>query len=251
MAAGSPLISAIIPLRNRGGTRLDNCLRSLRWQTFPADQLEIVLSDFGSDPSFSAELRELGERHDARVVCSATDAIWNRSKALNIGIRSARGRYVFCTDADMIFSPDFVQALADAQERHRGQAMVMCRCRDLSETVPEQPWERDDFPRLLDQASFRERLGTGACQMASKERVGALRGYDEGYKFWGLEDTDMRFRAARAGFTEAWVHDDTAMLHQWHPSDRKKKPLRKFMNDARFHLTKYVTVKNWRGWGKV
>ena len=87
--------------------------------------------------------------------------------------------------------------------------------------------------------------------MADKERFSALRGYDEGYKFWGLEDTDMRFRANRALFVESWVHHETAMLHQWHPSDRTKKPFRKFLNDARFHLTKYVTVKNWRGWGRA
>ena len=112
-----------------------------------------------------------------------------------------------------------------------------------------QLWAREDFPALLEASTYRERLGTGACQMALRGMFHTLRGFDEGYKFWGLEDRDMTFRAQRQGLTLAWVHARTSMLHQWHPTDRTKQPLRKFLNDTRFHLTKYVRRKNPRGWG--
>ncbi len=243
-------ITAVIPVRNRTGTRLDNCLRSLRWQELEAGALEIVITDFGSDPGPAQELRELAERHDAALVRVETDEIWNRARALNYGIQHARGRYVFCTDADMIFSPDFVPTLLDAQRSANGQAFVVCHCRDLPEDIDEQPWTVEDFPKLLAAAPFRKATGTGACQVAEREFFERVRGYDEGFSFWGQEDNDMRFRAGRAGLREVWVQDQTAMLHQWHPSERGKKPLRKSLNDIRFHLTKHVTVKNWRGWGE-
>jgi glycosyltransferase involved in cell wall biosynthesis len=244
-----PLITVIIPLRNRGGHRLDNCLRSLRWQDLPAEQVELLVSDFGSDASHRAALAPTAAEHDVRVVWHDTREIWNRARALNIGIRAARGRYVLCTDADMIFAPSFLTAVVDAQREADDAALVVCRCRDLPPTLAERPWAREDFPALLQASSFRERLGTGACQMALRGMFHTLRGFDEGYKFWGLEDTDMTFRAQRHGLTLAWVHEQTAMLHQWHPTDRNKRPLRKLVNDARFHLTKYVRRKNPGGWG--
>jgi glycosyltransferase involved in cell wall biosynthesis len=245
-----PDISAVIPVRNRTGARLDNCLRSLRWQQLDGATLEIVLVDFGSDPEPAAELRALADRHQTELVRVETREIWNRSRALNFGIQRARGRYVFCTDADMIFAPNFIATLLDVQRSEQGRAFVVCHCRDLPEHLQEQLWTHADFPELLAAASFRKATGTGACQVAEREFFERVRGYDEGFAFWGQEDNDMRFRAGRAGLREVWVQDRTAMLHQWHPSDRGKKPLRKSLNDVRFHLTKRVRVKNWRGWGE-
>jgi glycosyltransferase involved in cell wall biosynthesis len=245
-----PEISAVIPVRNRTGARLDNCLRSLRWQELEPGTLEIIITDFGSDPEHATSLRELAERHGAELVRVETQEIWNRARALNYGIQRARGRYVFCTDADMIFAPNFVATLLDAQQREHGRAFVVCHCRDLPEQIAEQPWAREQFPELLAAAPFRKATGTGACQVAAREFFERVRGYDEGFSFWGQEDNDMRFRAGRAGLREVWVQDQTAMLHQWHPSDRGTKPLRKSLNDIRFHLTKRVLVKNWRGWGE-
>ncbi len=244
-------LSVIIPVRNRAGERLANCLRSLRWQELgPRDSMELIISDFGSSPDYARQIAELAARFEVRVVTTATDEVWNRSRALNMGIQVARGDYVFCTDADMIFAPDFVRRGLEAQTTRGGNAFVICRCRDLPERVPEQAWAREDFPSLLAAAPFREKLGTGACQFARRSFFESIRGYDEGYVFWGMEDNDMLFRARQSGLAPTWIHDLTSMLHQWHPSSRNTRPLRKTLNDLRFHLTKRVRVKNWRGWGK-
>jgi len=244
-----PQISAVIPVRDRTGPRLDNCLRSLRWQELDPAEFEIVITDFGSSPTHAEALRELAETHAATLVRVDERGVWNRARALNFGIQRATGKYVFCTDADMIFAPNFVPTLLGVQARERDQAFVVCHCRDLPEHVEEQPWSLEDFPALLAQAPFRLKTGTGACQVARREFFERVRGYDEGFEFWGQEDNDMRYRAGRAGLREVWVQDQTAMLHQWHPSDRGKRPLRKSLNDVRFHLTKRIRVKNWRGWG--
>ena len=244
-----PKISAVIPIRNRSSERLENCLRALRWQDIPASQCEIVISDFGSSREEAEALKAMASRHDARIVRTDTDEIWNRSRALNYGIRSATGKSVFCTDADMICAPNFLSTLLEVQAEHSDGAFAVCRCRDLPEAVKEQAWSLEDFPSLLAQAPFREKLGTGACQMALRSRFEFLRGYDEGYKFWGMEDNDMKFRSTRSGLQLVWIHERTSMLHQWHPSDRGKKPLQKFINDVRFHISKYRLKKNPDSWG--
>ena len=248
----TPALSVVIPIRNRAGLRLDNCLRSLDWQDgVDRDTIEIVISDFGSDPEHRGAIAELADQWGARVAYSSTDATWNRARALNIGIRGARGRYVLCTDADMIFAPNFLSTLLRQQEIVADRALVVCRACDLPESVPEKAWTRQDYPWLEEQSSLRERLGTGACQMALRTFFLDVRGYDEGYVFWGCEDGDMLFRAQRASLALRWIHDITSMLHQWHPTTRHERPFRKFLNDARFHMTKYVIVENrFRPWGQ-
>lgn len=246
-----PHLSVVIPVRNRGGVRLANCLASLAWQVgLEPGSVQVVISDYGSDPEPAAQLRELAEATGATLVRTEVDGVWNRSRALNSGIQRAAGRYVFCTDADMIFAPDFLAIALAAQREARGAAFVVCRCRDLPESVPEQPWVVSDFPILAAAARRRPTTGTGACQIAEREFFERVRGYDEGYEFWGQEDNDMRFRAGRAGLCEVWIDERTAMLHQWHVSDRSARPWRKFANDVRYHLSKRITVKNWRGWGE-
>ena len=245
----TPIISAIIPIRNRSSDRLENCLRALRWQDLSEDQYEVIISDFGSSPHEAEKLVAMAERHGARIVRTDTEEIWNRSRALNYGIRAARGHFVFCTDADMIFEPNFLSTLLAVQDENGEGAFAVCHCRDLPESVPEQPWALEDYPELKSKAPFREKLGTGACQMALRSFFNDVRGYDEGFKFWGMEDNDMKFRAIRSGLKLTWIHERTSMLHQWHPSDRGKKPFRKFLNDVRFHISKYRIRKNPRGWG--
>jgi hypothetical protein len=91
--------------------------------------------------------------------------------------------------------------------------------------------------------------GTGACQKALRTFFGEVRGHDDGCKFWGMEDNDMKFRAARYGLKLAWIHEESSMLHQWHSSDRGKKPVSKLLNDLRFHLSRYRIKKNPKTWG--
>jgi glycosyltransferase involved in cell wall biosynthesis len=242
-------LSVIIALRDRSGVRLDNCLRALRWQDVDDSDVEILLSDFGSTPAHRAESLRLAKQHDARVIATDTDERWNKSRALNVGIRASRGHYVLCTDADMIFAPNFLSTLLAAQHTEGDQAFVLCQSRDLPEALTETPWALQDMPTLIARSHYRERQGTGACQMATRAFFERVRGYDEGYKGWGQEDTDMTFRAARAGLTHRWVEDTTAMMHQWHPSNRGRWPVQKALNDLRYHLTKRRVTKNPRSWG--
>lgn len=243
-----PRLSVIIPVRNRSGIRADNCLRSLRWQTL--DDVEIVLSDFGSSDEERAGLAAIASRHEARIVYTATDALWNRSRALNLGLQAATAPMAVCTDIDMLFSPTFLEEVVRGIEDHDGEALVVCRCRDLPQSVPERAWEASDYPELERQSTFRQAMGTGACQGAPRSFFERVRGYDERYVYWGFEDKDMVSRAERAGLSLVWIHERTSMLHQWHRRMAADKPLWKYHNKLRFYLTKHRVVKNRDRWGE-
>lgn len=244
-------LTAIIPIRNRSGVRLENCLRSLRWQRgIDSQQLEVLVSDFGSDNEHTASVCELTERYGATLVRHETSEVWNRSKTLNIGIRAASGRFCFCTDVDMIFAPNFIASALEEQQKRGGAAMVYSRCHDLPEDVPLQPWRESDYVYLRGRAGLRNTSGTGACQVATKRFFQQVRGFDEKMTYWGAEDEDMRLRAAKYGLEPVWL-EGTSMLHQWHPTMKNDPTLRIKLNKWRLKLTRGVLVKNGLSWGGV
>lgn len=245
----TPVLTAVIPLRNRSGVRLENCLRSLRWQEgVNHDEIEIVISDFGSEEPHRASIQALARQYDARVVEMITDEVWNRSRVLNIGVQAARGRIAFCTDVDMIFAPNFLARILATHRQHRGEVMALCRCTDLPESVPEQLWRREDYESLEASGEVRNTSGTGACQAAPRRFFEEVRGYDEKFLYWGAEDVDMTSRAQRYGLKLVWM-EGTAMLHQWHPTMKRDRPLRFHLNRLRYKLTRHIIVKNRRRWG--
>ena len=246
-----PDITAIVPLRNRSGDRLENCLRSLRWQEGLGDAVvEIVISDFGGDGDHRPSIQALAERYDVKIAATETDEVWNRSRALNIGLQAATGKIAFCTDVDMIFAPNFLASILDTHRRHDGRVMALCRCYDLAEDVPMQAWARTDFESLEARSLRRETSGTGACQAAPLSFFVHARGYDEKFLYWGAEDVDMTSRAGRYGLALEWM-EGTTMLHQWHPTMKRDRPLRFHLNRLRYKLTKHIVVKTRRRWGNV
>ena len=228
---------------------LENCLRSLRWQEqITQGEVEILISDFGSDDGHRPSIAHLAKTYDARVAFTDTDEVWNRSKALNVGLQEARGSIAFCTDVDMIFAPNFLATIKATHGNSNGQVMALCRCNDLPEDVPLSVWQRSDYEELESRSVRRETSGTGACQAAPRDFFIHARGYDEKFIYWGAEDVDMTSRAAQFGLDLVWM-EGTSMLHQWHPTMKRDRPLQFHLNRFRYKLTKHIVVKNRKGWG--
>jgi hypothetical protein len=128
--------------------------------------------------------------------------------------------------------------------------MVLSRCTDLPESA-ERPIDAAEFEVLRASGVLRDTPGTGACQAASRDFFLHARGYDEKYVFWGKEDLDMVERAVRYGLEPVWIHEHTAMCHQWHPTTKHDRKLLWNYNKLRFFLTKRIIVKNRAGWGEL
>ncbi|MSP73845.1 MAG: glycosyltransferase [Myxococcales bacterium] len=244
----TPTLSVIIAIRNRTGARLENCLRSLRAQSLAdgkasPSEVEIILSDFGSESGPAAEIRDLAERYAARVVRVETTALWNRSAAINAALLEAKGRFSFCTDADMLFKADFLATVLDELESCPRLALVVCKCRDLPDLGPERLYDQDEYAALEGKAELRQAMGTGACQVAETRWFRSIGGFDEGYVFWGFEDKDMVHRAQRAGLELRFIHERTSMLHQWHRTTKNDRYVRKVLNKIRYYATRSIVVK--------
>jgi glycosyltransferase involved in cell wall biosynthesis len=115
-----PLVSAVIPTRNRPDL-VCRAVRSALAQTYP--NLEIVVVIDGPD---EATVTALESFKDARVRIVALDENVGGSEARNIGAREARGQYVALLDDDDEWLPTKldrqIQCAASSSE-----ALVTCR----------------------------------------------------------------------------------------------------------------------------
>ena len=206
---GSPLFSFIFGYRDRETVRLQRCLESLRRQV---DQdFEVVFVDYGSERKRATEVEALvaGEYGFHYLYSDARGWPWNRSRALNTGARVAQGRYLITTDVDLLFPPDFTQKVrANVSEN---QVLHVA-----PELLPE-GFDRWDSVFADKRWPTHGESAYGACHVVLAETFHRMRGFDETYEFWGIEDEDLYEREKSLGLVHRWLHEETRVVHQWHP----------------------------------
>ena len=212
-------VSVVIGFKDWGVTRLRLAVESLT-TSFGSLRGEVIVSDYGSTqcPEVGEVVESLGARH----VYTATDGVWSRSRALNAGFAASSGRVLVSTDADMIFSPEAMEAIGRRIAADPSEALVL-QCRNLpegmgSEWIEEHGLQWETFGQA---ATLRPRWGMGGMMATSREAFLDVRGFDERMQIYGGEDIDFAQRVRRSGRRVSWVEDpDVRMYHMWHPSSR-------------------------------
>jgi glycosyltransferase involved in cell wall biosynthesis len=140
-------VSVVVPVFNKAAY-LSACLGSARAQTLKA--VEILCVDDGSTDT-SQEIAAQHANADARVILLSTGRNAGPGVARNLGLRQARGRFVFFLDADDVLPPDALEvlhalALSSAADLIKG---TMANCIDGRDT----PWISDET-RIGNRDSF-------------------------------------------------------------------------------------------------
>lgn len=212
-----PILTAVIPVRNIWGTRIVNCLKSLRLQTLKF--FDIIVSDYGSsDDAFKNLMKNL-EPFRCTVYRCSTKAVWSLSIARNIGVRRATGKIVATIDADLILEPSVLEAVVNTHRRKPKSLVTNSVC-DLNESVDLNQIEIPrDFEMLRENCEAR--FGVGGLMSAPRTWWFKVRGFDERMKGWGAEDDDLRKRANLDGRKHLDLQSlglpQSRVFHQWHP----------------------------------
>ena len=240
-------LSIIFGFRDRETTRVALCLQSLARQTFT--DFEVIFVDYGSQSRYADDTRALVESFDfCRYVYTDTRGRpWNRSHALNTGVRQSTARYIMTTDVDMIYPSDFVATfMAAADERKVFHV--------FHHLLPEGYTAWDKLHTQLDLPVAQDALG--ACHFVAREQFVAIGGFDELYCYWGIEDRDLNLRERAVGLEVEVLNDRTYMHHQWHPpanlvtTDFMPQGWWRRM-EVYFHEHKSVVVRNGDDWGRM
>lgn len=98
-----PIVSIVICVRN-GEKYVKGCIESLLNQTLK--DYEIILVN---DASTDRTLEIIKRFKDHRIKCLSNKECFGIAKSRNIGIKHARGKYIFCTDADCTVNKTWIE----------------------------------------------------------------------------------------------------------------------------------------------
>jgi len=251
---GFPIFSTVIPLRNRWGPRLRNCVKSVVNQTL--QPLEIIIADYGSTEEGHKEIMKDLEDFDCSIYYYPTDEMWNLSRARNLGIRRSNPRCenVALIDADLILEPRVLEVLSQAHAS-RPRSYISCfiwmllpkiwpHYKEFMDNCETSGQSRADcvakyrklYPGKLDEGpddfgfphdfaklknlAYGESAGRGGLVSAPRDWFFKVRGFDERMKLWGAEDNDLWKRARLDGMDCYRINDlgetDAEIYHQFH-----------------------------------
>jgi len=215
-----PLVSVVIPTY-KSGAWVAETLASVVSQTYPADRLEIIVTDDVSPDDSVAVARKFldGHRLNSRVVVREKNggAAANR----NSGYRLASGDWIQFLDADDLLAPHKIELQARvAADAPYDVAVVYSNWQyyqlEGGKWQPVGPLNApvvDDDPvlRMLQDLAFGY-VGPTLIRRAFLERVG---GFDERPNLG--EDSDLMLRIAMAGgrFREARSETAAFLYRQW------------------------------------
>jgi len=230
-------ISLIAMTHNRHGSRMYNFVTSLLEQSHPPDEIIIVDTSHGD----YLPARQSAMVDDSINYILRPSFTFNKSRALNIGIRASKSDYIMTTDIDFIFSPNVIQTVAN---RLNDKTFVLSEAGYLPDVPVAPPFDWEKLTSLVD--SPEHRMSPGTLQAAHRQFWFDVHGYDERYDggLGGMDD-DMWIRARKHGLELDWIpFGEVTCLHQWHPvSDLKGKCSHLFTANPEI-------VKNSNGWGE-
>jgi len=246
-----PLISIIFGYRNRDLERVKRCLDSLSVQSF--QDFEVVFVDYGSDESYKTEIEKLTKNYSfVNYIYNHTQGMpWNRSHALNTGVRYAKGNYVLFGDIDLIYTP-FV--LGELASKVNEKTQVYSKVYLLDEKFDR--WEQlnEIHPQSF---TVSTETGKGGVHIVKKSILESINAYDEYYCFWGVEDRDLFERINQLGVEIQWIDNEKyPVFHQWHAdASRAKKNFfpDKWWEKMNIHFQVNIKnpVRNDENWGKL
>ena len=250
-------VTVVIGHRNRPDYRLRNAIRSVQAQHYPAGAVRLLIVDYGSEPESRRQLLAITAAMGVECLESKGRPVWNRSHCLNLGIKHAATKFVMVSDVDVLLAENYL-AEAVGELRRNPLSVVYSRCVHLPESCAGRleaaaPDGGLDLATLRDEGKIKtaDRFSTGMA-VGYTFFFHLIRGYDEFYQAYGVEDTDLAERFLRLGLSNRSIADQSFYLHQWHPryegvgSETLAQTIQR--NRDYFNATRTIR-RNPEGWG--
>jgi GT2 family glycosyltransferase len=207
MSAGgehAPTVSVLV-LNFNGREHLEQCLPSLRRQTYPAGRFEIVVVDNGSSDGSPDWLRE--QHPDVRVVGFSENRGF--AAAYNAAVSTSDAEFVAFLNNDTRVEPDWLAELAGAARRH-GAASVGSKMLDWSGEKVDfaggivslfgHSWQRDEGrPAATRHAEDRLLFACAGSMLVGRRIFEEVGGFDPDF-FAYFEDVDLGWRLSLFGY---------------------------------------------------
>jgi GT2 family glycosyltransferase len=242
--------SIIIPCHN-ALSYTKQCLESLRkWSDFP---YELILIDNGSEDGTWNYLKSFKRHHRPRtsIVLIRNSRNLGFPKAINQGMRVARGEFLVWLNTDVIVTPHWLSRLAGCASKESRIGAVGPYSNGEGAILDEFP----PLPTFSEALALRYKglvpripLILGFCFLVKREAVLHAGALDEGFGRGCHEDIEYCGRIKKAGY-EIALAKEVFVWHYWHKSfknsrDQKGQVIRsvkKFLkNKSRKEVVDYL-----------
>ena len=115
-----PLVSVIIPCRNEEKT-ISLLLQAIYDQTFPRDQMEVVIADGMSEDATRQSIQAFQAAHPELAISVVDNPLRHIPAALNTAIRHARGKWIVRLDAHSVPDERYVENSVQALEAGKAE----------------------------------------------------------------------------------------------------------------------------------
>jgi len=219
------LISVIITTKNEEA-HIENCLKSIKEQSYLQDQIEIVVVDNDS----SDRTKEIAKRYTEKVFDKGPE----RSAQRNFGVENSDGEYFLYLDADMILNKDVIR---DCVEKIKSDQKIIALY--ISEIVMgEKFWSKvRRFER-----SFYDGTVIDCARFIQKEAFQKVNGFDE--DLTGPEDWDLD-KKLRNIYPVANSSSATGVEKTYSGTGIELVTTPIYHNEAEFNLKKYLSKKRY------
>jgi len=174
------LISIIINTRNEE-KNIEKCLKSVVGQSFPAENMEIIVIDNNS----TDKTKEIAERYTDKVFERGPE----RSAQKNFGVRVSKGEYFLHLDADMALSEGVIEECMRKISEDKNIVALY---------IPEIVSGKKYFSKVRRfERSFYDGTVIDAVRFIKKEKFLEADGFDE--KLYAGEDWDLNKRLKKLG----------------------------------------------------
>ena len=209
---------------------------------------ELILVDDGSTDSSNEFLASFADGGRVRFVQAEHKGV---GPARNAGLRLARGRLVAFLDNDAIPQPDWLERLVVFMDSHpdhgAAASLVMfadrpgvvnsagCVLNELAHGIGVGMGQLYPYFSLPDEVLY----ATGNGMIIRRDVLDEVSWFDEGYRFYGHDDSDVGIRIRNAGYEIAPVHG--AVLYHLHSVSKQEPGMNAWdqRNRIRFVLKHY------------
>ena len=230
--------SIVIPTHNNK-VLLKNTLEALnRQRGFSTGSYEVIVVDDGSSDDTWRYVRGVNETSDLRYFYLKRSATSCRSRTRNYGWRHARGDVVAFIDSDILVKDDYLLQLDRCFTKRLdilviGNRLMLDRPIATADIVTGKVYtdfrfNPSDFSILefryflYEVASYNANaimcpwMQVYSCNMAvAKEWLCKVGGFDERFKYWGMEDLEIGFALYDKGI-QLVINPHLEVLHQYH-----------------------------------
>jgi len=157
-----------------------NCLRSVKNQTYPQENIEIIVVDNDSTD------------RTKDIACQYTDKVYNygpeRSAQRNFGARKANGKYILYLDADMILSKNVINECVEKCEEEGYIALY----------IPEKILGKGLWAKIREfERGFYNATYIDSVRFVRRDKFFEVKGFDE--NLTACEDWDFDRRINKIG----------------------------------------------------